>query len=62
MPGSISTVTTPALNKAKTSEMKSMLGGTSSTSRIPGLYAHLHQSVGEEVAVVVEFAERDRVR
>ena len=36
MPGSISTVTTPALNSAKTSEMKSMLGRTISTSRMPG--------------------------
>jgi hypothetical protein len=36
MPGSINTVTTPALNMANVSEMKSMLGGTIRTRRMPG--------------------------
>ena len=61
MPGSISTVTTPALNSANTSEMKSMLGGTISTSRMPGRTPIARQSVGQQVAVVFELAERDRL-
>ena len=60
MPGSIRIVTAPALNRAKTSEMNSMLGGTSSASRVPGRTPKPLQPSGQPVAVVVQLLERDR--
>ena len=59
MPGSIRMATAPALNSAKTSEMKSMPGRTSRASRVPGDTPNCAQPPGDPVAVLVQLAEGD---
>ena len=59
MPGSISTVTTPALNMAKTSEMKSMLGGTMREPR-PGPRP-IEPTVRQQIAVIVQLAGKSAI-
>ena len=58
MPGSIRIATAPDFIRPKASAMKSMPGGTSNASRVPGM-APIAQSAGDSVAVLVELAKGD---
>ena len=54
IPGSISTGTTPALNRAKTSEKKSSPGRTITTARVPRRDPDRLQAMSDPIAVLVE--------